>query len=103
MLWVVVFLQMLDTEHRLTTLQLDYKKLQDSYDNLETAKALVQREHEAESEELRLKSIQMEKMVTSVQSEDSESCTLRKELENLQLALDQSEFQLAQCEKTLQV
>lgn len=86
-------MQNVDTEHRLTTLQADYKLLQDSYDNLDAAKAATMREHALEMNALRANSIQMEEDIV----------TLKNELKNLQSALDQSEVELLKCEEKLQV
>ncbi len=84
-------------ESRLTTLQSDYKHLQDSYDNLE-------RDHQADIEELRSRCTAAEKEKANLSSDlKSVERALRQQIEELQSSLDQSELQLAKREKYLQV
>ncbi len=98
---------MADTERRLTTLQSDYKLLQDSYERLEATKLSMQQEHEVEKEELRSKCAEVEKERASLEEAGidmkSAESDLREQVEKLQCALDQSELQLAKCEGELQV
>jgi chromosome segregation ATPase len=81
-------------------LQSDYKLLQDSYDQLEASRDAIRRELTAEVEELKAERVQLGG--TKRESESS-VLLLRENIEALQSALDQSEFQLVECEKSLQV
>lgn len=98
---------MLDTEHRLTTLQADYKLLQDSYDHLDASKVAMKREHELEVEDLRVRNVEMEQDLTRIQDAngelESEECVLKDKLNILQSSLDQSEVELVKCEDKLKV
>lgn len=96
--------QILDIEHRLVTLQSDYKLLQDSYDCLETSKSVLKKDHETEMEGLRMKSTHLEKEMADASKEfESREYGLRDKLEKLQSALDQSELELVIFEEKLQV
>lgn len=99
--------QLLDTEQRLTTLQCDYKLLQDSYDQLEATKDCMKREHEIETERLRMKCGDVEEELARVRDTSSafESTvwSMREKVDSLQTALNQSEFELAESERICQV
>lgn len=88
-------------------MQSDYKLLQDSYDNLEASRDAMKKELTAEREELEMKCAHLEEdkaTVADVFKElESTAFVLREKIGSLQSALDQSEFQLAECEKRLQV
>lgn len=98
---------MADREQRLTTLQADYKLLQDSYEQLDASKAGMKRNHELAAEELRSRNAQMEEKLTRMKdvSREFESlkCGLSNKLDTLQSALDQSEVELVKCEDKLKV
>lgn len=99
-----LLVQVLDTEHRLSTLQADFKLLQDSFEEMGASKATMLREHELEAEGLRTENAQL-KQDLSATSRDSESMVsgLKDKLDMLQSALDQSEVELVKCEEMLKV
>lgn len=98
---------MVNTEQRLTTLQADYKLLQDSYDHLDASKAAIKREHGLEAEDLRTKNVQMEQDLTRMKDASREfksvESALKDKLDIMQSALDQSEVELVMCEEKLKV
>ena len=106
-MYLLCCIQLSDTEQRLTTLQCDYKLLQDSYDQLETTKDCMTREHEIETKRLRMKCGDVEEELARVQDTsngfESIVCSMREKVDSLQSALNQSEFELAESERICQV
>lgn len=96
-----------DTEHRLTTLQSDYKLLQDSYDSIQASKLTMEKNHLVEIEQLKSKCRDTEREREIFEESNRElkavESNLKEQIGNLQHALDQSELQLAKTEKELQV
>lgn len=81
--------------------------LQDSYDSLEASKLALKREYQARTEELGKKCDQLETDLAICKNasrdfEERENL-LREQFKKLQSALDQSEIELVQSQRNLQV
>jgi len=96
----------MDTKQRLSTLQMDFQALQDSYESLESSKASLLAEHELEIQRLvshkeKLERRQMELVIEARELQEKSSVTL-KHFELCQSTLDQSEAAVVELKAALE-